>query len=209
MPWVLCGSMVSTVRSLAWELVCIRVLSLTWGWRRFCVSSALVCCGSFFTLMTWCSSRTPRRIASPSSRHGRLEWKIKDSMSTRRRPSSWSLVMAMMSWINLASTPVISAVVLSAATPSCAHRVCCGSTRSAVTSLSNWLKTQTMSASDVGMTLWLKCVKTTFCYLGDMLCSGGVCDSGIAARCVAWGKFRKLFPALTTRQGVRGLLSLG
>ena len=38
-------------------------------------------------------------------------------------------------------------------------------------------------------------VEATFCYLGDMLCSSG----GIAARCVAWGKFKKLFPVLTTR----------
>ena len=36
--------------------------------------------------------------------------------------------------------------------------------------------------------------------LGDMLCAGGGCDSAIAARCcVAWGKFRKLLPILTTR----------
>ena len=38
-------------------------------------------------------------------------------------------------------------------------------------------------------------VEATFCYLGDMLCSSG----GIAARCVAWGKFRSLLSVLTTR----------
>ena len=33
-----------------------------------------------------------------------------------------------------------------------------------------------------------------------MLCSGGVCDSAIAAKCcVAWEKFRKLLPVLTSR----------
>ena len=43
-------------------------------------------------------------------------------------------------------------------------------------------------------------VGASFCYLGDMLCAGGGCDSAIAARCcVAWGKFRKLLPILTTR----------
>ena len=42
-------------------------------------------------------------------------------------------------------------------------------------------------------------IEATFCYLGDMLCSGGGCDSAIAARCcVAWGKFRKLLPVLTS-----------
>ncbi len=43
-------------------------------------------------------------------------------------------------------------------------------------------------------------VEASFCYLGDMLNAGGGCDSAIAARCcVAWGKFRKLLPVLTTR----------
>ena len=38
----------------------------------------------------------------------------------------------------------------------------------------------------------------TSCYLGDMLCSGGGCDSTIAVRCsVAWGKFRILLHVLT------------
>ena len=39
--------------------------------------------------------------------------------------------------------------------------------------------------------------EATFCYLGDMLGSGGGCDSAIATRrCVARGKFRKLLPVL-------------
>ena len=43
-------------------------------------------------------------------------------------------------------------------------------------------------------------VVASFCYLGDMLDAGGGCDAAIAARCcVAWGKFRKLLPVLTTR----------
>ena len=29
-------------------------------------------------------------------------------------------------------------------------------------------------------------VKATLCYLGDMLCSGGGCDSAIAARYIVW-----------------------
>ena len=40
-------------------------------------------------------------------------------------------------------------------------------------------------------------VEATFCYLGDVLCSGGGCDSAIVARCcMAWGKF---LPVITTR----------
>ena len=47
-----------------------------------------------------------------------------------------------------------------------------------------------------------------FCYLGDMFCAGGGCDRAIITRCsVAWGKFRKLLPILSSRQlpfSVRG-----
>ena len=43
-------------------------------------------------------------------------------------------------------------------------------------------------------------VDETFCYLGDMLCFGGGCDSAIAAWCcVAWEKFTKHLPVLTSR----------
>ena len=39
-----------------------------------------------------------------------------------------------------------------------------------------------------------------FCYLGDMLSSGGGCDASIAARCrSAWKKFRELLSLLTTK----------
>ena len=79
---------------------------------------ALVHHGSFSMLMIWCSSQTLKRGVSPSSRGGRLASKVKFSMSTRR-PSSWFLVMIMMSSMNLASAPVLSAVVMSAETPSC------------------------------------------------------------------------------------------
>ena len=43
-------------------------------------------------------------------------------------------------------------------------------------------------------------VEAISCYLCDMLCSSGSCDSAIAVRCcVAWGDFRELLPVLTTR----------
>ena len=58
------------------------------------MSSALECRRSFSSLSTCCSSQTPRRSVSPSSRHGRQVWKVKSSMSTWRRPSSWFLVLA-------------------------------------------------------------------------------------------------------------------
>ena len=38
-------------------------------------------------------------------------------------------------------------------------------------------------------------VEPSFCYLGDMLSSGGGCEQAIKAYCcVAWSKFRKLLP---------------
>ena len=40
-----------------------------------------------------------------------------------------------------------------------------------------------------------------FCYLGDMIASGGGCMSAITNRCrVAWASFKKLLPVLTSRQ---------
>ena len=114
----------------------------------------------------------------------------------------WSLVLAMMS----SSTPVLPALVVSATTQSNARSACNGSTRSAGATLSDWWPIQTMFVA--GSTYqWQNCevdvdgtmfdVEATFCYLGDIMCSG---DSAIAARCcVAWGKFIKLLPFLTTR----------
>ena len=43
-------------------------------------------------------------------------------------------------------------------------------------------------------------VVPSFCYLGDMLSAGGGCDLAVTTRCsVAWGKFRKLLPILTSK----------
>ena len=216
MPKVVCKSIFSTIMSLAWELMCIRTLPLahcssSWCWRRFHMSSALVCRGSFSSLTTCCSSQTPRRSVSPSSRHGRQVWKVKSSMSTwirPSRPSSWFLVLAMLSSRNLASTPVLPALGLSATTQSSAHSACGGSTRSALASLSK----QRVAASNyvchrckgdarpingrtVDVSGTMLGVEAIFCYLCDILCSGA-----IAPRCcVTWGKFRKLLSVLTAR----------
>ena len=124
--------------------MCIRTLPLAHCsssrcWRRFHMSSALVCHGSFSSLTSCCSSQTPKMSVSSSSRHGRKVLKVKSSMSTWRRPSSWVLVLAMLSSRNLASTPVLPALGLSATTQSSAHSASGGSTRSAVASLSKQL----------------------------------------------------------------------
>ena len=220
-PRAMCGSVVSTVRSLAWGLECIRALSLaqcssSWCWKHYCTSSTLIYHGSFSMLMTWCSLWTPRRNVSPDSRHWRLAWNIKDSTAVWRRPSSWSSVLALMFYKNQAGIPVLSAARVLATTPSSARIASCGSTRSAASGITGWLVADEnytcswcngeswpidgipMTQVDVsGANLD---VENTICYLGDMLCSGGGCDSDIAARCcVAWGQFRKLLPFLTSR----------
>ena len=84
---VMYGSVVSTVRSLAYEWECIRDPSLAhcsspWCWKRLCMSFALVGHGSFSMLMNWCSSLTHWRYVCSSSRRGRLAWKVKISMPT-------------------------------------------------------------------------------------------------------------------------------
>ena len=205
-PGAVCGSIVSTVRSLAWELGIIKVLSLA-------QCSSLVCHGSFSTLITWCSSRTSRRSASLSSRRGRLGWKVKGSVSTWRRPSAWSSVLAMMSSRNLASIPVLFNVVVLATTPSRAHSAWVHKEYSGIAKrlVANRIYVcptysgkdrpidgRTVNEVDVDGTMLD--VEATFCYLGDMLCCGGDCDSATAARCcMAWGKLRELLPVLTTR----------
>ena len=137
-------------------------------------------------LMTKCSSRTPRR-------RGRLASKVKGSVATWRRPSSWSLVLAKMSSRNLASA-LLSALVVSPKTPSSAHSACFGSTRSAVVSLCDWCNGEarpidSRTVTDVDVDGTMLDVAAIFCYLGDVLCSGGgYYDSVIAAVCyVTWG----------------------
>ena len=43
-------------------------------------------------------------------------------------------------------------------------------------------------------------VEASFCYLDDTLCAGGGCELAIITRCcIAWGKFKKLLPILTSK----------
>ena len=121
-----------------------------------------------------------------------------------------------MSSRNLTSTPELSAVVVSTETSSCAHSQCMlwvhktfsGITKQLVEDPNfichmckgeSWrIDGRTVTEVDVDGTMLD--VETTFCYLGDMLCSDGGYDSAIAAKsCVAWEKFRKLLPVLTSR----------
>ena len=104
-------------------------------------SVRLVCHGSFSILMTKCSSLTPRRSASASSRHERLAWKVKGSVLTRRKPSSWSPVLTWMPYRNQTSIHELSAARVSATTCSASY----GPTRGAVVSLVDWWTSGTTS----------------------------------------------------------------
>ena len=100
----------------------------------------------------------------------------------------------MLAWVssrNQASTSVLSATVESATTPSSFCSPMCDSTRSARASPVDWWPTYNTSASAVvsGCRKHHPCLmEATFCYLGDLLCTGGGCNSAITVRCcVAWG----------------------
>ena len=126
-------------------MLCIRALSLpycsysSWYWKRFCVSSGLVCHGSLPMLTTWCFSRTLWRCVFPRLRRGWLAWDVKDSVSTWRST-------VLMSSRNLTSTPVLSATKESVLTPSSDCSAHCWSTQDAMASLVDWWLTKIMLA---------------------------------------------------------------
>ena len=111
---------------------------------------------------------------------------------------------------------MLSAPVVLAATPSGAPNASRGSTRGACSGITGWLvanpnyvwhmcngkawpiDNRNVTPVDVDGTMLD--VEATFCYPSEMLCSDGVCERVIAARCCEdWGKFRKLLPVLPTR----------
>ena len=109
------------------------------------------------------------------------------------------MVVTWMSHRNQASMPMLSAARVSATTPLGARSVSYGSTRCAAASLGDWWMSGTTPISGVKVSLrhtdgrpmtqvdvegTKLDVEDTFCYLGDMLCCGGGCDSAIADRCL-------------------------
>ena len=90
--------------------------------------------------------------------------------------------MARVSSRNLASTPVLFAVVVSAETLPSAHSVCRGSARRAMAYLSDWSKTQlylprckgesqpiySRTVTEMDVDDKMLDVEAPFCYLGDI-----------------------------------------
>ena len=203
MPGAMYGSMVSTVRSLAWEFVCIRALSLA----HCRTSSGLVCHGSFSMLMTWCSLQTPRMSVPRSSRHGRLAWKAKGSFWTKFMVSGVDLDVLQKSGKYPCAVCCKGVCNNSIECFQCKLRVHkrCSSITGRLVNVRNYIcprcKGNPRPTNDPsGCRRQRVDVEDTFCFLGDTLCSGGGCTSANASRCcVAWGKLRKLLPVLTSR----------
>ena len=202
--------------SLAWESMCIRVLSLahcssSWCWRHFHVSSARVCHGSFSTLMTWSSSDTQEEFISELK-----AWKAgMESKGTYvKMKKNKFLVFGDGHYVLMKSGKYPRAACSSGVGSNSIHysqymqRV--HNQRSGITKRlaadssyvchrckgeARPINGRAVTEVDVDGTMLD--VEATFCYLKDNLCSG---DSAIAGRCcVAWGKLRKLLPVLTTR----------
>ena len=209
MPGAVCGSMVNTVMSSAWELVCIRALSLvhcssSWCCKRCRVNSPLVCHGSFSMLITWCSSQTPRKSVSPSSRHGRLAWKVKGSVLTKFMVSAVDLNVLQKSGKYACAICCKGVGNNSIECLQCklwVHKRCSGITGRLV-NIRNYIwprckgnsrpiDGRPMTQVDVEGTKLD--VEDTLCYLGDMLSSGGGCDSAIASRCVWPGESLQIY----------------
>ena len=201
MPGALWGSMVNTVKSLAWELVCIRALfsahcSSSWCWKHCHASSALVCHGSFSMLMTCCSSQTPRRSVSPKLKL--KAWKA--GMESKGLRFNMKKTKFMVSGVDLD-------VLQKSGKYPCA--VCCKGVsndsikclqcklwvRKRYSSITGWLvnawnytcprckgnsrpiDSRAMTQVDVeGIELD---VEDTFCYLSDILCCGGAVIHGV------------------------------
>ena len=159
-PCVVWGSMVSTMRSLAWELVCIRALSLahcssSWCRKCFRTSFAPMCPGSFSTLMTWCSLWNNLGNVSLSSRPG--AWKA--GMESKGLHVNVKKTKLLVSWVLVssgtqASSHVQCATVELSTTSLIGLSTNCESTRSAAASLVSFWPTQIMSAPGVAAHHW-------------------------------------------------------
>ena len=190
--------------------------SSSWCWKLYRINSQLVYPGSFSMLMTWCSSQAPRGSVSPSSRRGRLAWKVKGSASIWRRTK---FTFSCVSLDVLKKSDKYPCAVcckgggnnfIDIECSQCkmwVHKKCSGITGQLVADEnyicprcikeSQPIDGRPMAQVDVEGTKLD--VDATFCCTFMLFC-GGDCDSAIAARCyVIWRKFRKISPVLTSR----------
>ena len=113
---------------------------------------------------------------------------------------------------SMANATVLSAEVVSLATPSNARNKSCGSMKCSgiigrpgtnpnyVCGRRNDKEGSAHWRQNSDWSRWHYDVEATFCYLDYILWSDGDCETAIAAKCcVAWGKFRNLLLVLTTR----------
>ena len=169
--------MVNTVRRLAWEF--IRVLSLShcssfYCWRRFRVRSALVYQGSFSTLTNGAHRGHPRGVyLQDQDVEG---WKVKGSMSTWRKPNSWSLRMypCAVCFCGFDRNSILCSQYILRV-----HKMCSDITKRLVEDPNSTAPgvrvNQGPSMAELGLK-WcttMRDVEATFCFLGDTLCSNG------------------------------------
>ena len=214
--------MVSTVRILAWELVCSRVLSLAhcssvWCWkrRRVLITDTQEECIS--KLKSWKTGMETKGLHVDMKK---TKFLLSDDDQDFLQKSGKYPCALCYSWVS-------KSCILCSKCMRWVHKTCSVLTKRLVEDpnyicprckgVSQPIDGWTVIEVDVDGTRLD--AKATFCYLGDILCSGRGCDSAIAARwCVTLRKFGKLLPVLIspfhlftqdTWQGVCGLRLLG
>ena len=213
-PGVMCRSVTGTMRSLAWELVCIRALSLahcswSWCWRRFHTSSTLLC----VPLELLYTDDLVLILDTQEECISKLKaWKAgmeSKGLCVNMKKTKF-LVSGVGQGVLKKSGKYPCAVSYSGVSNNAiqyshcmlwVHKKCSGITKRLVANPNYVCHRCKATLGPAVAELWLKCMSTapcymgdTFCYLGDMLCSCG-CDRTIATRCwVAWGKSGKFLP---------------
>ena len=189
----------------------------SWCWKHYGASSALVCHGSFSILIAWCSSQTPRRsnVVSPRLKALTAGMECK-GLRVNMKKTKFMVNGADLDVLQKSDNYPCAVCCKGVGNDSieCSqckllvHKKCSGIIGRLV-NVRNYICPRCkgesrpiygipMSQVDIEGTVLD--VEDTFFYLGDMLCSGGGCDSAIVARCcVAWGKIKKMLPVLTPR----------
>jgi len=189
MPKVGCKLMVSTVKSSMYKSECIRALSSA----RCCLSWYLK-----LSLSLGLSLLEEWKNASISSRHGNLPCSQRSSCEHEEDKVPLSgiglnvLKDSGMFPCSVCRSGVGNNSIECTQCKLWVHKRCSGRLNARP------IDGRPVTQVDIDGTLLD--INANLCYLSNMLSAGGDCDSVIAVRCcVAWDKFKKLLPVLTTR----------
>ena len=192
-PSTMATIVVSSSQMNSWSFCngCLTFTFIRWYAPTICKSGLLLTSSWYYSvsmLMTWCTLWTAGRRVYPSWRRGGLQWKIKGSGSTWKRPNFW--YPKLMPYKNQANTPVLSAAMMLEKTPGLAaetqegngitdglvadpNYVCLrynGKARWRQTNDSSGCKCHTLWGGHFLLSIY-------------MLCSGRGSDGAISARC--------------------------